>query len=39
MTSTLEGLIQLGKLRGYQNPRAWAQHIMDARSRRVWRKA
>ena len=39
MTSSLEGLIQLGKLRGYQNPHAWAKHIMDARSRRVWRKA
>jgi hypothetical protein len=39
MTSTLEGLIELGKIRGYANPRGWATHIMAARGKRVWRKA
>jgi DNA repair protein RadD len=30
---TLEDLIQLGQMRGYKNPRAWASHVMKGRRR------
>jgi superfamily II DNA or RNA helicase len=29
--SSLIGLIELGKMRGYKNPRAWAEHVMRGR--------
>lgn len=32
--ASLEGLIELGKLRGYKEPEKWAQHVWDARLRK-----
>ena len=29
---SLAALVELGKLRGYRNPGAWAQHVMAGRS-------
>lgn len=34
MAKTLEGLIALGKMRGYQNPVAWAKHVYHNRKGR-----
>ena len=31
---TLEALAELGRMRGYAKPEAWAQHIIDSRSKR-----
>lgn len=31
---SLESLIALGKMRGYKNPRAWAEHVMRGRQQR-----
>ena len=31
---TLEELIALGRMRNYKSPYAWAQHILNGRSRR-----
>ncbi len=33
--STIEDLIRIGKLRGYKNPAAWANHVMHGRHRRA----
>lgn len=35
MTRTLEGLIELGKKRGYKNPRYWAKMIINNRKKRI----
>ena len=32
---TVEALIDLGRLRGYKNPHAWANHVWNARQRRA----
>lgn len=31
---TMEALAELGRMRGYAKPEAWAQHIIDSRSKR-----
>jgi superfamily II DNA or RNA helicase len=35
--SSLDGLIALGKMRGYKNPRAWAEHVMRGRQHKRMR--
>jgi superfamily II DNA or RNA helicase len=30
----LPSLIEVGKMRGFKNPRAWAEHVLDARDRK-----
>lgn len=34
MTKDLEGLIQLGKMRGMRNPEGWAKHVWEARQKK-----
>ena len=34
-TTSLEGLISLGKSRGYRNPYVWAKHVWESRQGRV----
>lgn len=34
MAKDLEGLIAVGKMRGYRNPEGWARHILEARDKK-----
>jgi len=36
--ATLEGLIELGRLRGYKNPVGWAHHVYHARQNRNYKE-
>lgn len=31
---SLDALVELGRMRGYKNPRAWAEHVWSARARK-----
>jgi superfamily II DNA or RNA helicase len=34
-TKGIEGLTELGRMRGYKDPEGWARHVMESRSRRA----